>query len=76
MHPKYLDTVANVTWNDDTTLWVPGKNVPLSNIWYVRVVGSHGYSEPFAVVVVSICAFNLWIKALSGVEEGHRRGEY
>ena len=27
VHPKYLDTVPNVTWYDDEALWVTGTKV-------------------------------------------------
>jgi hypothetical protein len=34
VHPTYLDTVDNVTWHDDVTLWATAVNSPLDNIWY------------------------------------------
>ena len=34
VHPKYLNTVPNVTWHEDTSLWVTGNKVPIDNIWY------------------------------------------
>ncbi len=34
MHPDYLKTVANVTWYEDTNLWVTSTRVTLDNIWY------------------------------------------